>query len=178
MSQSLGIESVVYSSMTALPYLTGYSDAIQDQARALLMSGELGSRLAERYPGRHEVRSSKELKRFVGELKAKCMRTAPPLGRVSFDDRLHVIYGALGLHTTTTRVQGTKLRKRREVRIASLFKETPPEFLRMIVVHELAHMKHAGHDREFYRLCIFMEPDYHQLELDLRLFLTAAEWSG
>ena len=164
--------------MNALPYLTGYTDEIRDQASALLMSGELGVRLAERYPDRHEVRSSKDLRQFVGELKAKCMRTAPPLGRVAFDDRLHAIHGALGVHTTTTRVQGTKLRKRREVRIASLFKDTPPEFLRMIVVHELAHMKHSEHDRDFYRLCTFMEPDYHQLELDLRLYLTAAEWSG
>jgi len=164
--------------MTALPYLAGYSAEIQEQALALLRSGELGPRLAERYADRHSVRTSKELEAYVKELKKSCMRTAPPLGGVAYDNRLHVVHGALGVHQTATRVQGSKLRKRREVRIASLFKDTPPEFLRMIVVHELAHMKHADHDRAFYRLCTFMEPDYHQLELDLRLYLTAAEWAG
>ena len=93
-----------------------------------------------------------------------------------FDDKLKVIRGALGLHTTATHQQGNKLRKRRELRVASLFKETPADFLRMIVVHELAHMKHTDHDKSFYKLCTYMEPDYHQLEFDLRLYLTVQDW--
>jgi predicted metal-dependent hydrolase len=63
----------------------------------------------------------------------------------------------------------------REIRVASLFKEAPAAFLRMIVVHELAHLKEREHDRAFYALCARMEPDYHQLEFDLRLWLTARE---
>ena len=59
--------------------------------------------------------------------------------------------------------------------MASLFKDAPAAFLRMIVVHELAHMKHLEHDRDFYRLCTYMEPDYHQLELDLRLYLAVQD---
>jgi predicted metal-dependent hydrolase len=35
--------------------------------------------------------------------------------------------------------------------------------LRMIVVHELAHLKEKDHDKAFYQLCCHMEPDYHQL---------------
>ena len=131
--------------------------------------------LLERYPDRHEVRSNKALRTYVQELKARHMRKAPPLIAVRYDDRLHVARNALGLHTTRTLVQGAALRKRRELRIASLFKDAPPEFLRMIVVHELAHMKHAEHDADFYRLCTHIEPDYHQLEFDLRLFLTVQE---
>jgi len=42
----------------------------------------------------------------------------------------------------------------------------------MIVVHELAHLKEAEHDKSFYQLCTHMAPDYHQLEFDLRLYLT------
>jgi len=164
--------------MTALPYLAGYPNEIHDRALELLQSGELKPHLDARYPNRHSVRSSKDLKRYVMELKQRTMRTAPPLGAVLFDARLHAIHGALGLNTTTTLAHGGKLRKRREVRIASLFKETPPEFLRMVVVHELAHMKHADHDRQFYKLCRSLEPDYDQLELDLRLYLTAEEWRG
>ncbi len=164
--------------MNDLPYLTGYSDELRDQARELLVAGQLGPQLAARYPERHAVRTNRELTRYVQELKALRMRTAPPLGQVVYDDRLHVVHGALGLQTTTTRVQGAKLRKRRDIRIGALFRDQAPEFLHMIVAHELAHMKHAEHDRDFYRLCEHMEPDYHQLELDLRLILTAEEWEG
>ncbi len=159
--------------MTTLPYLTGYSDELQAQALALLERGELGASITRRYPERHEVRSNRALTSYVQALKARYLKTSAPLGSVLYDDRLHVVHNALGLHVTSTRVQGAKLRKRRELRVAGLFKDAPADFLRMIVVHELAHMKHAEHDRDFYRLCTYMEPDYHQLELDLRLWLTA-----
>lgn len=42
----------------------------------------------------------------------------------------------------------------------------------MIAVHELAHLKETQHDKAFYQLCVHMEPDYHQLEFDFRLFMT------
>ena len=161
--------------MDPLPYLTGYPAEIHDRTRALLEQGELGARIAARYPQRHEVRSNKALHAYVQALKAKSLKTAPPLGKVLYDDRLHVVHNALGLHVTSTRTHGSHVRKLREVRIASLFKDAPPQFLSMIVAHELAHTKHADHDRDFYRLCEFLEPEYHQLELDLRLYLTARE---
>ena len=62
--------------------------------------------------------------------------------------------------------------------MASLFKEAPAPFLRMIVVHELAHLKERAHDKPFYALCTHMEPDYHQLEFDVRLWLTSLELDG
>lgn len=161
--------------MTSLPYLAGYPPELLARAETMLESGELATRLATRYPDRHDVRSNKALYAYVQDLKSRHMRTAPPLGRVSYDERMHVVENALGLHVTTTRAHGAKLRSRREVRVASFLEDAPPEFLRMVVVHELAHMKHAEHDRDFYRLCIHMEPDYHRLELDLRLYLTLNE---
>jgi len=75
-------------------------------------------------------------------------------------------------------VQGGKLKTSREIRIASLFREVPLEFLKMIAVHELAHLKEKEHDKAFYQLCIHMEPAYHQYELDLRLYLTQVELCG
>jgi predicted metal-dependent hydrolase len=45
----------------------------------------------------------------------------------------------------------------------------------MIAVHELAHLKHREHDKGFYQLCAHMSPNYHQLEFDLRLYLTQQE---
>ena len=74
-----------------------------------------------------------------------------------------------------SRVQGSKLKAKREIRIAALFKEAPADFLRMVVVHELAHLKEREHGKAFYALCQHMEPAYHQLESDLRLWLTARE---
>ena len=40
-------------------------------------------------------------------------------------------------------------------------------------MHELAHLKEKAHDKAFYQLCTHMEPQYHQYEFDLRLWLTA-----
>jgi predicted metal-dependent hydrolase len=74
--------------------------------------------------------------------------------------------------TTVSRVQGDRLKTNREIRIATVFRDAPAEFLKMIAVHELAHLKEPEHDKAFYRLCTHMEPDYHQLEFDLRLYLT------
>jgi len=54
----------------------------------------------------------------------------------------------------------------------------PLAWLRMIVVHELAHMKERDHDKAFYALCTHMEPDYGQLEFDLRLYLTHLDLGG
>ncbi len=48
----------------------------------------------------------------------------------------------------------------------------------MIVVHELAHLKERDHDKAFYALCTHMEPEYHQLEFDVRVWLTAREVGG
>jgi hypothetical protein len=42
----------------------------------------------------------------------------------------------------------------------------------MIVAHELAHLKESQHNKAFYQLCQHIEPNYHQLEFDLRLWLT------
>jgi predicted metal-dependent hydrolase len=97
---------------------------------------------------------------------------------VVFDSKLHIIRHALGTHTRTSRVQGINLKTKREIRVAVMLKEMPTGFLRMIVVHELAHIKERKHDKAFYQLCRYMEPNYHQLEFDLRTYLTYLEAGG
>jgi predicted metal-dependent hydrolase len=164
--------------MTSLPFLQGYPPEILNRAQGLLERGELLGRVTQRYPEAHQVHSNKELFRYVQELKARHMKTAAPLAKVTYDSHLHSVHNALGLHVTSAVVHGSRLRKRRELRVAALFKDVPAAFLRMIVIHELAHMKHSDHDRAFYKLCCFMEPEYHQLELDLRLYLTALDSSA
>jgi len=121
------------------------------------------------------VRTERALYDYVNALKARHMKSSPPLSKVAFDPRLHIVRNALGTHTAVSRVQGGKLKAKREIHIAALFKDAPADFLRMIVVHELAHLKEREHDKAFYSLCRHMAPDYHQLEFDLRLWLTARE---
>ncbi|MNG30649.1 WLM domain protein [compost metagenome] len=70
------------------------------------------------------------------------------------------------------------MKAKKEIRIASLFKDAAPQFLKMIVVHELAHLKESDHNKAFYQLCEHMQPGYHQLEFDLRVYLTYRELPG
>ena len=103
------------------------------------------------------------------------MRHTAPLHKVIFDSKLQVLSHALGTHTTVSRVQGHRLKASREIRVATVFRDAPAEFLKMILVHELAHQKESDHNKAFYQLCTHMAPDYFQLELDLRLYLTLLE---
>ena len=161
-----------------MKFLQGYPQHLQDEVAALLQSGQLGQRLQRRYRSTHAVRTDRALYDYVMELKGQYLRVAEPLSRIAYDSKLQVIAHALGTHTTVSRVQGSKLKSKREIRIASLFKDAPAEFLRMITVHELAHLKEKAHDKAFYQLCIYMEPDYHQIEFDLRLYLTHLDLLG
>jgi predicted metal-dependent hydrolase len=162
----------------SLKYLLGYSEATQTQVRQLMNEQRLGQWLLNKYPAGHGVRTDKALYDYVQALKQACLRGAEPLAKVAFDSKLHVLKHALGTHTTISRVQGSKLKSKREIRIATLFKEVPPEFLKMITVHELAHLKERAHDKSFYQLCTYMEPAYHQLEFELRMYLTHLDNSG
>ena len=162
-----------------MKYLTGYPPALLAQVQQQLQSaGGLAGPLRQRYPAAHDIRTDRALYDYVTGLKSDYLRNAEPLSKVAFDSKLHVIRNALGTHTTVSRVQGSKLKSKREIRVASLFKTTPPEFLKMIVVHELAHLKERAHDKAFYALCTHMAPDYHQLEFDLRLYLTHLDAGG
>ncbi len=154
-----------------LRYIKGYPPNLIAQVQQLIDSGKLAETLARRYPERHGVQSDAALYDYVNALKAEAMRNAPPLSKVAYDSKLKVLSQALGMHTAISRVQGGKLKAKREIRVASLFREAAPEFLRMIVVHELAHLKEPAHDKAFYQLCLHMEPNYHQYEFDLRLHL-------
>ena len=62
--------------------------------------------------------------------------------------------------------------------LLEVFRDAPLAFLDMIAVHELAHLREREHDKAFYRLCQHMLPEYHQLELELRLYLTHLEAGG
>ncbi len=161
-----------------MKYLTGYPDTLQAQIQQLVTQDRLGELLLKKYSSAHDIRTDKALYDYVMGLKNSFLRNAEALCKVAFDSKLQVLTHALGTHTTVSRVQGSKLKSKREIRVASLFKEVPIEFLRMITVHELAHLKEKAHDKAFYQLCTYMEPQYHQFELDLRLYLTHVDAGG
>lgn len=164
--------------MQVLKYLSAYSEQTQAQVAQLIAQQRLAAVLEQRYGKTHQVRTDKALYQYVQDLKNECMRNAGPIDKVAFDSKLHVITHALGTHTAISRVQGGKLKAKHEIRIAAMFKQVPIEFLRMIVVHELAHLKEKQHDKAFYQLCLYMEPQYHQYEFDLRLYLTLLDLGG
>ena len=163
-----------------LPYLQAYPGTVQDQVRSLMGQGKaaLATLLQRKYPHAHSVRTDKALYQYTTALKTSHLRNADAVNKVVFDSKIHVVRHALGLHTTVSRVQGNRLAAKHEIRIAALFKQAPEAFLRMIVVHELAHLREREHNKAFYQLCEYMEPAYHQYEFDLRLYLTHLEHSG
>lgn len=160
------------SELPPLIYLAGYGPAVETQVRDLIAQGRLGEYLANRYAERHNVRTDKALTEAAQELKSCFLRSSPPLHKVKYDPHLQVLRDALGMHTRTSRVHGSQLKASREIHVDTVFKEAPAAFLRMILVHELAHLKEGEHSKAFYQLCTHMAPDYFQLEFDLRLYLT------
>jgi predicted metal-dependent hydrolase len=161
-----------------LKYLGAYPEHLQLQVARLVDERRLAEHLRTRYPQAHDIRTDKALYQYVQDLKNDYLRNAEPVSRVSFDSKIGIVQQALGLHTAVSRVQGSKLKAKHEIRIGTLFRDAPPAFLRMIAVHELAHLKEKQHDKAFYKLCCWMEPEYHQIEFDVRLYLTQLDLVG
>jgi predicted metal-dependent hydrolase len=164
--------------LTTLKYLTAYSPEIQNQVRTMVDQDKLGQFLLKKYPEKHNISNDKQLRAYVMDLKNNYLKKSSPISKIVFDPKIHVINNALGLHTFISRVQGNKLKSKNEIRISEIFKSCPEPLLQMIVVHELSHVRFKDHDKAFYKLCEHMLPDYHQLEFEMRLYLTQVELKG
>jgi predicted metal-dependent hydrolase len=161
-----------------LKYLSHYSIDIQQQVAKLLNENSLKAYLLAQFPKPHEISTDKALREYSIALKQQFLKKSAPLSQVKYDDKIHIVNNALGLHTYVSRVQGNKLKSKNEIRIGSMFKRAPEALLSMIVVHELAHLKEKEHSKAFYQLCQHMLPNYHQLELMTRIYLTELEKNG
>lgn len=161
-----------------LEYLQHYGMENLAGVKKLIEEKKLGEYLLKKYPDVHNYKNDKALFRYVTEFKNAHMKKSQPLSKAMYDGKINVIHNALGSHHFISRVQGGKLKAKNEIYIASMFKNLPEPFLRMIVVHELAHFKEKEHNKAFYKLCEYMEADYHQLEFDLRLYLTQVKLFG
>lgn len=158
--------------MAEINYFQHYPEHIKDRVKHLVQSGKLKSYLLKKYPDPHHINSDKQLYEYANELKQSYMKKAPPLNKVVYAKQRNLIINALGTHTFVSRNHGGKLKSKHEIRIAMSLKEAPKEMLKMLVVHELAHFKEKDHNKAFYNLCEYMQSDYHQVEFDMRLFLT------
>ena len=147
-----------------LTYLSHYPQHLQDQIQKMQAQNQLGNWLRSRYPNVHSINNDKDLRDYAMDIKNHYMKKTQPLSKVVYDNKIHIVNHALGLHSYVSRVQGGKLKSKNELRVSDLFKHTPEPFLNMIVVHELAHLKEKDHNKAFYKLCNHMLPDYHQLE--------------
>jgi hypothetical protein len=161
-----------------LKYLQTYDKQLQLQVQQLIDNHKLKAYILSKYPMIHGYSSDKALYRYVMELKNSTMKGSSPIAKVLYDTKIRDINAALGTHTYVSRVQGGKLKAKHEIRIAHIFKQMPEPFLKMIVTHELTHLKVKEHNKAFYKLCRHIEPAYHQLEFDVRIYLTYREMFG
>lgn len=152
-------------------HLGGYPANVLADVQKLVDEDRLGAHLARRYPATHTIQSDRALFDYVQGIKQQHLKSAPPLHKVLWQNKMDVLHNVLGLHTSISRVQGSRLKAKAEIRIASLFKSAAPEFLEMVVVHELAHLRESQHNKAFYQLCEHLLPGYHQVEFDLRLLM-------
>jgi predicted metal-dependent hydrolase len=158
-----------------LKYIQGYPEHIVTPVTQLVESGQLRKWFENKYPTRHQMQSEKALFEYALAIKNRYMKKTAPLSKVIYDPKIHLVNNALGLHSYVSRAHGSKIKTKNEIRIATVFKKAPEPLLKMIVVHELAHLKEKEHNKAFYQLCCHMEPEYHQLELDARLFMIYLE---
>lgn len=164
--------------MNALKYISHYPENLQEQVQQLIDNKKLTSYLKGKYPNENSVKTDKALYSYIQDIKNVYIKKSQPLSKITFDNKINVIQNALGMHTFISRVQGNKLKAKNEIRISSIFKNAPEEFLEMIVVHELAHLKEKEHNKAFYKLCMHMSNNYSQLEFDTRIYLIHLDLYG
>lgn len=88
--------------MSNLTYLQGYPEQLLSQVRTLINEQRLGDVLAKRYPGTHDYATDKALWQYTQDLKNQFLRNAPPINKVMYDNKIHVLKNALGLHTAVS----------------------------------------------------------------------------
>lgn len=102
-------------------FLPGYPARLHAQVAEMQMQGELGRYIQKRYPQTHTIQSDKALYDYCTELKQRYLKNAPLLDKVHFDNKMTVEKQTLGLNTAISRVQGGKLKAKKEIRISAFF---------------------------------------------------------
>lgn len=80
--------------MNQLTYLQGYPEHLLSQVRTLIAEQKLGAVLEKRYPGTHDVATDKALWQYTQDLKNRYLKSAPPINKVMYDNKIHVLKNA------------------------------------------------------------------------------------
>lgn len=161
--------------MTKIDYFQSYPQNIRDHFEHLIKNGHVKSYLLKKYPMGHQINTDKQLYEYANKLKQNFMKKSPQINKVKYEKQKDLILNALGTHTFISRNHGGKIKSKHEIRIAVSLKSAPEEMLQMLVVHELAHFKEKDHNKAFYNLCEYMQPNYCEVELDTLLFLSLVD---
>jgi predicted metal-dependent hydrolase len=86
------------------------------------------------------------------------------LAEIAAEQGMH--YGAVSIRLQRTRWGSCSARGRISLNLALLFQ--PPDVLRYLLVHELAHTRHMDHSRRFWAVVAACEPQYRRLDAQLR----------
>jgi predicted metal-dependent hydrolase len=78
-----------------LPYLQGYPPEVLVQVREMIAAGRWAEMLARRHPEAHDVRTERALYDYVTELESSHMKSAPPLAKVAYAPKLHIMKNAI-----------------------------------------------------------------------------------
>lgn len=160
------------------PYFGHYPEQVQQQVDSLLQQQRLGQFFTQRYPHPHDIKTDKQLYNYIERLRQEYMKNSPRVHLAAYVKRHNMALNALGTHTYKTTQHGGRHKTSHQIHIEATLRHAPEPILRALVVHELAHFKEKQHNKAFYNLCQHMEPHYHQLELELRLFLLLCEAEG
>ena len=91
--------------MSAIPkYISAYPEHLQTQVQHLVDQDQLGQFLLNRYPQPHNVKNDGALRDYTMDIKQQYLKKSDPLSKVVFDNKIHVVNNALGLHTYSSRV--------------------------------------------------------------------------
>ncbi len=108
----------------SLAYLSHYPQHLQDQIQRLQEANQLGDWLRSRYQQLHNINNDKDLREYELDIKNQYIKKTQPLSKVVYDNKIHVVNHALGLHSYVSRVQGGKLKSKNELRVSDMFKHT------------------------------------------------------
>ncbi len=128
------------------------------EAGKLFYLGELfdQSLLSERFET--PLRTSAQIDRFY-RTRAKAL-IIPLIERWS--EKTHLVPAAVSFRKNRTRWGSCSAKNRLSFNIQ--LAKTPPAFIEYIVVHELAHIRHKNHSRDFWNFVAAFLPDYRERE--------------
>jgi predicted metal-dependent hydrolase len=131
-------------------------DWVSDQKRGV---AQVGGRLVIQAPDDGAARDLLRawLKRAAGE------RLAPRLMKLAQD--LNYSVARVAIRCQRTRWGSCSTRGTVSLNCSLVF--LPPDVVRYLFIHELAHTKHMNHSASFWRLVEKLEPDYRRLDREL-----------